>query len=76
MTKKAVSAQDQKGIEESIRGRALVDSAAHGLKCGEFYCLPIDVANQLHSAGQFDPEAIEIGEQEVQAETPDQDAKE
>lgn len=44
---------------EIIRGRVLVDVPAHDLKCGEFVDLPVGVAEQLRSSGQFDPEAEE-----------------
>lgn len=52
----AASAEQQ---PEPVRGRALIDLPAHGLKCGEFGTLPADVAQSLASAGEFDPKAVE-----------------
>ena len=44
---------------EKVRGRALVDLPAHGIKCGEFGDLPAAIAQSLEAAGEFDPWAVE-----------------
>lgn len=56
------SAQDGTTTEqpaEQVRGRALVDLPAHGIKCGEFGNLPAAIAQSLEAAGEFDPWAVE-----------------
>lgn len=45
--------------DEPVRGRALIDLPAHGLKCGEFGALPAAVAQSLADAGEYDPKAVE-----------------
>lgn len=45
--------------QELVRGRALIDLPAHGIKCGEFGDLPAAVAQSLAAAGEFDPKAVE-----------------
>lgn len=44
---------------EPVRGRALIDLPAHGLKCGEYGALPAAVAPAMIEAGAFDPQAAE-----------------
>lgn len=53
----AVASAEQQ--PEPVRGRALIDLPAHGLKCGEFGTLPAAVAQSLADSGEFDPKAVE-----------------
>lgn len=55
----AEQAADPGAAEESVRGLALVDLPAYGLKCGEFGSLPYETARALWAGGSFDPRAIE-----------------
>lgn len=42
------------GDAPQVRGRALIDLPAHGLKCGEFGELPGTAAAARAAAGEFD----------------------
>jgi hypothetical protein len=42
-----------------MKGRALIDLPAHGLKCGEYGDLPKAVASAYIKAGHFDPKAVQ-----------------
>jgi len=42
-----------------MKGRALIDLPAHGLKCGEYGDLPKAVAGAYIKAGHFDPKAVQ-----------------
>lgn len=42
-----------------MKGRALIDLPAHGLKCGEYGELPKAVAGAYIKAGHFDPKAVQ-----------------
>ncbi len=41
-----------------VTGRALVDIPRIGAHCGEYITVPADVAAELETSGQFDPNAV------------------
>lgn len=42
-----------------MKGKALIDLPAHGLRCGEIGDIPDAEAEQLTQDGAFDPRAVE-----------------
>lgn len=54
-----------------MKGRALIDLAAYGLKCGDYGDLPAADAKALFKAGRFDIKAVspeDLAAQEAQAQ--------
>ena len=49
--------KSDESVAEKVHGRALVDVARLGLKCGEYYELNSEDAKELEESGEFDTKA-------------------